>query len=78
MILDINNIIKIQNVIIIKQKNYSRYLSKIGKHSKSCSRKFLFEGLIPFIACVFNASHKNIQTTDVNEGEVLFIDKLDN
>ena len=60
-----------------QSKFYSRYPSKESKQSESRSRKGLFAGLVPFIACGFNPSDKNVLTKDVDEGGVLFISKLD-
>ena len=60
-----------------QSKFYSCYPSLESRLSESCSRKGVFEGLVPFIACGFNPSDKNILTKDVDEGGVLFLSKLD-
>ena len=60
-----------------QSKFYSRYPSKESKQSESRSRKGLFEGIVPFIACEFNSSDINVLTKYVDEGGVLFISKLD-
>ena len=47
---------------IPQPKFNSHYSSKESKQSESRLRKGLFEGLVPFIACGFNPSDKNVLT----------------
>ena len=77
MLLDIKNIIKKSKCNTYQSTFFSRYPLKESIQSESRSRKGLFEGLFPFIACRFNPSDKNVLTKDVDEGGVLFISKLD-